>query len=296
MHTDSNLRFRKTIKHNGIIKGVGLHSGEVMELVLHPGEDGSGLVFYRANGHKKTFIPVHLRNVIDTSLAVTLGADNIHVQTVEHLLFALTVLGITDLTMEIRGGSEIPILDGSALPFIEILDSLEYHTFPTEVTPIKITKPVMVSDGNRYLIAVPAEEFKISYYIDYPHPLLTNQTVAVEFNEKYFRKTIAPARTFGFMKDVEYLRSRGLAQGGTMENALIYMPDGKTMNEPRFQMESIYHKILDLVGDLALIGSPLDGHVLGSRGGHALDVAFGKKILKTFTTEQDLDNYETALA
>lgn len=296
MKTNRNLQFRKTIKHNGSIEGVGLHSGEVMKLFLHPGEENSGLTFYRKDGNQKTIIPVHLSNVIDTSLAVTLGVDGVHVQTVEHLLFSLTVLGITDLVMEVQGGSEIPILDGSALPFVEIIDSLETHTYSSEVVPVEITKPVMVSDGNRYLIAVPAEEFKISYFIDYPHPLLTNQTVSVDFNESFFRKYIAPARTFGFLRDVEYLKSRGLAQGGSIDNALIYMPDGKTMNEPRFSMESIYHKILDLVGDLALVGRPIKGHVLGSRGGHALDVAFGKKILKTFTNEKNLDYYSAAIA
>ncbi len=279
--------FRTTIKQPGIYEGVGLHSGELTRLTFYPADCGEGIVFFRSGGSRndRSAVRASLENVIDTSLAVTLGGDTdgqMQLQTVEHLLYALFVLGITDVAIEVEGGTEIPIADGSAGPFIRALQSLELHHYAEKVKPIVVTRPLSVTDGDRYLVAMPAPDFQVSYYIDYPHPLLKNQAVQLTYDDATFVETIGFARTFGFMKDVEYLRSRGLAQGGSVDNAVIYMPDGTTMNEFRFPRESVYHKILDLIGDLALIGRPIQGHVLGARGGHALDVAFGKKLLQAF--------------
>ncbi|MCB1201840.1 MAG: UDP-3-O-[3-hydroxymyristoyl] N-acetylglucosamine deacetylase [Leptospiraceae bacterium] len=286
------LQFRKTLKNSGSIEGVGLHSGEKMKITFHPAEEGTGLVFIcRRPDFKNVTIPVHLKHVVDTSLAVTLGVGSVYVQTVEHLMYALFVHGITDLVMETEGGSEIPILDGSAQPFIDLFEELETHEHQSEVKPIIISRPVTVTDGNRYIVGLPADHFKVSYNIDYPHPNLRNQFVELDFDPRFFKSKIGSARTFGFLKDVQMLREKGLALGGSTVNALIYTPDS-TLNEPRFVGESLYHKILDLVGDLALIGRPLQGHILGSRGGHALDVAFGKKILTTFTNETEVNFFE----
>jgi UDP-3-O-[3-hydroxymyristoyl] N-acetylglucosamine deacetylase len=280
--------YRTTIKHPGIYEGVGLHSGELTRLTFHPADCGEGIVFFREGADERFAVRASLENVIDTSLAVTLGSpgDDGHscfqLQTVEHLLYALFVLGITDLAVEVSGGQEVPIADGSAGPFIRALQALELHHYAEKVKPLVVTKPLSVSDGDRYLVAMPAAEFQVSYFIDYPHPLLKNQAVQLKYDGETFTDTIGFARTFGFMKDVEYLRSRGLAQGGSIDNAVIYMPDGTTMNDFRFERESVYHKILDLIGDLALVGRPIRGHILGARGGHALDVAFGKKLLAAF--------------
>lgn len=278
--------YRTTIKHPGSYEGVGLHSGEITRLVFYPAECGTGIVFFREGQRESasTAIIASLDSVIDTSLAVTLGSgdNSFQLQTVEHLLYALFVLGITDIAIGVEGGKEIPIADGSAGPFIQTLKDLELHHYAEPVHPLIVTQPVSVTDGDRYLVALPAQDFRISYYIDYPHPLLRNQAVELGYDELLFTDTIGFARTFGFMKDVEYLRSRGLAQGGSIDNAVVYMPDGTTLNGFRFAHESVYHKILDLVGDLALVGRPIKGHILGARGGHALDVAFGKKLLASF--------------
>jgi UDP-3-O-[3-hydroxymyristoyl] N-acetylglucosamine deacetylase len=276
-------RYRKTIKHPGTFEGVGLHSGEWTKLTFYPADCGDGIVFFREEA-PGTAIAATLDHVIDTSLAVTLGSgeSSFQLQTVEHLLYALFVLGITDIAIGVEGGKEVPIADGSAGPFIRRLQQLELHQYTERVKPLVVTSPVSVTDGDRYLVAMPAREFQVSYYIDYPHPLLRNQAVQLGYEDLVFTETIGFARTFGFMKDVEYLRSRGLAQGGSADNAVIYMPDGTTLNDFRFERESVYHKILDLIGDLALIGRPIQGHILGARGGHALDVAFGKKLLAAF--------------
>lgn len=291
-----DLQFRKTIKHSGSIEGVGLHSGEKMKMLFHPANDGDGLSFLsRGSNGKDVIIPVHLKYVVDTSLAVTLGYKGRYVQTVEHLMFALFVHGITDVLMEISGGSEIPILDGSANPFINLFAELETHEYNTQVRPIRITKPITVTDGNRYIVGLPAPNFKVSYAIDYPHPQLKNQFEEIDFEPDFFKEKIASARTFGFLKDVEMLREKGLAQGGSTVNALIYTPEA-TLNAPRFKNESLYHKILDLVGDLALIGRPLQGHILASRAGHALDVAFGKKVLTSFTSETEVNFFDSKVS
>jgi len=279
--------FRTTIKHPGVYEGVGLHSGEMTRLTFHPADCGEGIVFFREglqDVSKRGAVTASLENVVDTSLAVTLASagSEFQLQTVEHLLYAIFVLGITDLAIGVEGGSEVPIADGSAGPFINALRALEKHQYTEQVSPLVVTKPISVTDGDRYLVAMPADEFQVSYFIDYPHPLLTNQAIQLKFESELFIDTIGFARTFGFMKDVEYLRSRGLAQGGSIDNAVIYMPDGTTLNDFRFERESVFHKILDLVGDLALVGRPIQGHILGARGGHALDVAFGKKLLQAF--------------
>lgn len=278
--------WRTTIKHPGVYEGVGLHSGEVTRLSFYPADCGEGIVFFRQDKGlpKRSALRASLENVIDTSLATTLGSgeSSFQLQTVEHLLYALFVLGITDIAIEVEGGKEVPIADGSAGPFIRALQQLELHQYAERVRPLVVTRPLSVTDGDRYLVAMPSPDFQVSYYIDYPHPLLKNQAVQLGYDDLVFTDTIGFARTFGFMKDVEYLRSRGLAQGGSMDNAVIYMPDGTTMNDFRFERESVYHKILDLIGDLALVGRPIQGHILGARGGHALDVAFGKKLLQAF--------------
>ena len=281
----TDFGYRTTIKHPGIYEGVGLHSGEMTRLSFYPADSGDGIVFFRpaGNDQKRVAVKASLDHVIDTSLAVTLGGEEgFQLQTVEHLLYALFVLGITDIAIGVEGGKEVPIADGSAGPFIRCLQSLELHTYAERVQPLVVTRPLSVTDGERYLVAMPSNEFQVSYFIDYPHPLLKNQAVQLKYDGGMFVETIGFARTFGFMKDVEYLRSRGLAQGGSVDNAVIYMPDGTTMNDFRFERESVFHKILDLIGDLALVGRPIQGHILGARGGHALDVAFGKKLLSAF--------------
>ena len=150
-----------------------------------------------------------------------------------------------------------------------------------------------ISDGDRYLVAVPSEKLRISYSIDYKHPQLEKLSVQIDFHHQYFKHTISQARTFGFLREVEALRSKGLAQGGSTENVLVFT-ENSTLNEPRFESEPIYHKVLDLMGDLALIGRPLIGHILCSKGGHALDIAFGKKVKKMFSIE-DSNSYQLAV-
>ena len=275
-----NIRFRKTIKESSIAEGVGLHSGENTKLIFHPAEENTGIVF--RTGKKNSFvkmIPATLEFVMDTSMAVTLGRNQVYIQTIEHLMYAIYVLGITDMIIELIGGSEIPILDGSAYPYVQILENCEFHEYSTAVNPIEIKKPLMVTDGDRYIVGIPANDLKISYSIDYNHPMLKNLSCEITYTKDLFVQHISKARTFGFLKDVEILRNKGLAQGGTIENVLVFNKKS-TLNKERFLHEALYHKVLDMMGDLSLCGRPIKGHLLGSKGGHALDIAFAKKLMK----------------
>lgn len=276
--------FRRTIKYPGTVEGVGLHSGENMLLRFHPAEVGTGVLFFRRTPDgEEQFLSADLEHVVDTSWAVTLGsrAHNFHMQTVEHLMYAVHVLGITDILIEVEGHYEVPILDGSAKGFIEVLQQCEFHEYEEELLPIVIEKPLLVSDGNRYLVGIPTEKntLEISYSVDYPHPLLKELSWQIKFDKKFFLETVGKARTIGFVREVEALKKRGLAQGGNTENVLVF-DENDTVNAPRFTNEALYHKTLDLIGDLSLMGRPIIGHILAAKAGHSLDVAFGKKLLQ----------------
>jgi UDP-3-O-[3-hydroxymyristoyl] N-acetylglucosamine deacetylase len=284
-----NICFRKTIKDSSVAEGVGLHSGETTKLIFHPAEEHTGIRFYAGKKNNDVkIIPANLEYVMDTSMAVTLGKDHVYIQTIEHLMFAIYTLGITDMIIEVTGGSEIPIFDGSARPYIEILENCEFHEYSSMIKPIEIKKPIMVTDGDRYIVGIPSNDLKISYSIDYNHPLLKNLSCEITYTREFFVNHVSKARTFGFMKDVEILRNKGLAQGGTIDNVLVFN-DRSTVNKERFLHEALYHKVLDLVGDLSLCGRPIKGHLLGSKGGHALDIAFAKKLIKQ-SQEHDQQN------
>ncbi|MBE7413562.1 MAG: UDP-3-O-acyl-N-acetylglucosamine deacetylase [Leptospiraceae bacterium] len=277
--------YRKTIKNSGTITGIGLHSGKNVNLRLFPAEENTGLIFRTNSSKKVSEIKVALENVVDTSNAVTLGDGHNVIQTIEHLLAALYTLGITDLIMEIDA-IEIPILDGSSLPFVQAIEDLGFIEFQTEIQPIKIQNPLWVVDGDKYLVVLPSDELKVSYNIDFKHPLLRGQSYTTKLNREILKNEILPARTFGFLRDVEALQARGLALGGSIENAVVLTDTGFLNDNLRFENECVRHKILDLIGDLSIVGRPIIGHFLASKAGHALDVSLGKYILSKISGDE----------
>ena len=281
----SDKVFRKTIKNSIVIEGIGLHSGKKVSLKLFPAKSGTGLVFYAGKAGFKTKIPVNLQNVVDTSNAVTLGDGTNIVQTVEHLLAALYTYQITDLLMEIDS-VEIPIMDGSSKPFMEALATTEILQFQDEIEPISIKNPIWVVDNEKYLILLPEDGLRVTYNIDFNHPLLKGQSYTTEITSDILTKEILPARTFGFLRDVEVLQSRGLALGGSIDNAVVLTEDGYLNESLRFENEFVRHKILDLIGDLSIVGRPLRGHIIASKAGHALDVSLGKLIMSKLTGDE----------
>jgi len=252
---------------------------------LIPAEAHTGLIFICNVRNKKSIIPVSLNYVVDTSNAVTLGDGFRIVQTVEHLMAALFTRGITDLIMEIDS-SEIPIMDGSSRPFLEAIDSIGVTEFTDVVDPIRITTPVWVVDGDKYIVILPSETLKVTYNIHFNHPLLRGQSITMDLDEKILSSEILPARTFGFLRDVEALQARGLALGGSLDNAIVLSEDGYLNESLRFENECIRHKVLDLIGDLSIVGRPIIGHILASKAGHALDVSMGKLIMSRITGDE----------
>jgi UDP-3-O-[3-hydroxymyristoyl] N-acetylglucosamine deacetylase len=256
-----------------------LHNGKRVVLTLKPAEINHGIVFVRTDKKGNTFIKVCPENVIDTQLATTLGANGLSVSTVEHLLAALYGMGIDNLLVEIDS-PELPIMDGSAAPFIYLIQSAGVEIQGGFKKFMEIKRPILVEDGDKRIYVHPSKEFKVTYTIDFYHPLLRNQSFSWVFSNVAFEKEIAKARTFGFLKEVEKMRSAGLAKGGTLDNAVV-LGDYHILNEDglRYKDEFVRHKILDLLGDLSILGAYVLGHIKVIKSGHELNHKFVNEIL-----------------
>lgn len=277
---------RKTIKNSINLSGIGLHSGKKVNLTIHPADSGTGLVFMpNSSSHRKFKIPVSLDHVVDTSNAVTLGDGVNTIQTVEHILAALHTRGITDAFLEIDS-LEIPIMDGSSLPFLDAISKDSTEEFKEIIEPLVVQNPIWVVDGDKYLVILPNDTLKVTYHIDFKHPLLRGQSYTTEINESILETDILPARTFGFLRDVKALQEKGLALGGSLDNAIVLSDEGYLNDSLRYENECVRHKILDLIGDLSIVGRPIIGHILASKAGHALDISMGKLLLSKITGDE----------
>ena len=275
---------RKTINTSVSITGIGLHSGIYTTVELRPVPAGSGVTFVRADLDGLR-IPALQASTTALDHATTVGKDDVQVGTVEHLLAALMACGITDVDIEIDG-PEVPIIDGSALPFMHLIDAAGVRDLDAEIAVLRLREPVEVVEGDKSIRIVPAKNLVIRYKIDFNHPVIGRESMQFDFSHDSFLKKIAPARTFGFMRDVEKLRAAGLARGGSVENAVV-LDDRGVVNGPlRFKDEFVRHKILDLVGDLALVGRPIAGEITAYRAGHALHSKFVAKILQAAAAEE----------
>ena len=274
---------RKTINTPVSITGIGLHSGIYTTVELHPAVAGSGITFVRAD-LQGLRIPALQASTTALDYATTVGRDDVQVGTVEHLLSALMACGITDIDMHIDG-PEVPIIDGSALPFLHLIDAAGVRDLGTEIPVLRLREPIEIVDGEKSIRMVPANRLIIRYKIDFNHPVIGRESFQFDFGHDSFLRKIAPARTFGFMRDVEKLRAAGLARGGSVENAVV-LDDRGVVNGPlRFKDEFVRHKILDLIGDLALIGRPIVGEITANRAGHAMHSKLVEKILQLASAE-----------
>lgn len=253
---------------------------------IHPALAGNGIIFHQIRQLHKAIIPVSLDHVVDTSNATTIGdGGSNRVQTIEHMLAALHTLGITDADIEINS-FEVPIMDGSAKPFMDAVLSAGITAHSETITPITVSTPIWVVDGDKYLVMLPSDELKVTYSIDFQHPLLRGQSFTTKLDETILTEEILPARTFGFLKDVEALQARGLALGGSLDNAVVLTEEGYLNENLRYENECVRHKILDLVGDLAVMGRPFRGHLIASKAGHALDISLAKCIMSKVTGDE----------
>lgn len=267
---------QRTLRRQTSCAGIGLHSGNKVTLTLKPAPADTGIRFRRTDLGVE--IPAHVSAVCGLQYATVLGHDGATVETVEHLLAALVSHGIDNLIVELTQ-NEVPIMDGSAAPFLYLVQEAGVKRLPAPRRYLKLLRPVQIADGDKRIAVYPSDHFKISYTISFDHPMLRHQSRTERITEQTFAEHIAPARTFGFLKEVEWLRQNSLALGGSLENAIV-IGDTGVLNALRFEDEFVRHKILDAVGDLALLGYPLIGHVVAHRAGHALHTALAAKILQ----------------
>lgn len=271
------MRQQRTIKNELSFEGIGLHTGRYARVTLKPASRDSGITFIRSD--KNTVIKAHVGSVIDTAFATTIGQDGAKIRTVEHIMAALAGLGIDNILVEVDG-PEIPILDGSSTELISIILKAGIAKQGKKRPYLRIKRPIIFDDGNSKVAALPYEGRRITYSIFFNHYGFGEQRLSIEINEETFAREIAPARTFGFLKDIEYLRTNGLAKGGSLENAIILGENGVLNSSGlRFKDEFVRHKVLDSIGDLAILGFPIYGHIIANKSGHSTNIKFLKKLL-----------------
>jgi UDP-3-O-[3-hydroxymyristoyl] N-acetylglucosamine deacetylase len=269
---------QRTLRRAISCVGIGLHSGNKVQLSLKPAPADFGIRFRRTDvgDHE---VPAKVQNLAGIQLATALSQNEVSVETVEHLLAALVSMSIDNVLIELSS-PEVPIMDGSAAPFIYLIQEAGIKQLAAPRKFLKILRPIALSRGDKRIALYPSDHFKVTYSISYDHPLLRHQSRTLRITEETFIDQIAPARTFTFLKDVEMLRQNGLALGGSLDNAIVLGETGVLNNALRFDDEFVRHKILDAVGDLALVGYPVIGHLVAHRAGHALHTEFAGKILE----------------
>ena len=269
---------QQTLRRSVNCAGIGLHSGQKVKISLVPAPADSGIRFVRADlgGVEIPARVSHLggRRQLQTGLA----NGDASVETVEHLLAALRCMGVDNACIELNH-REVPIMDGSSAPWVYLIQDAGVKVQNAPRKTIQVLRQIQIQDGDKRIALYPADGFKVSYTISFDHPMLRHQQKTLELDERAFIDHIAPARTFGFLKEVEMLRQRGLALGGSLENAIVLGETG-VLNPLRFDDEFVRHKILDVLGDLALLGHPIQGHLVVHRGGHALHTAFAEAVLR----------------
>lgn len=273
---------QQTIRRAVSLEGVGLHSGKRVKVTLAPAPADFGIVFRAGFGGDP--IPAAPESVIDSHYATTIGGNGVRIQTVEHLMAAAAGLGIDNLDVVVEG-NEVPAMDGSAKPFVALLTTAGRTTQGARRRPIAVTQPLRVGTGNRWIQIVPAPELRISYTLDNDHPAIGTQVLSCVPTEESFVHDYAPARTYGFLKDLGTMRKHGLALGGSLDNAIVVGKRG-TLNGLRYRDEFVRHKVLDLIGDLALLGRPIHGHVIARNAGHALNFELAVAVQRALGLER----------
>ncbi len=283
---------QRTLKEAIAATGVGLHKGNKVNLVLRPANPDTGIVFRRTDLDPVVEIKASPELVRDTRMCTCLiNDDNVRVSTVEHLLAAVAAMGIDNLYVEVDS-HEIPIMDGSAHPFIYLLQSAGIKEQPKAKRFIRVKKPIRVEEDDKWAELLPHDGFRIDFAIEFDHPAIadTNQMVSMDFNSQNFIRDISRARTFGFMKDIELLRANNLALGGSMDNAVV-LDEFRVLNSDglRYDDEFVKHKLLDAVGDLYMAGHSILGHLRAYKSGHALN----NKLLVALMEQQEAWEFVT---
>lgn len=277
---------QKTLAFPLNFEGKGLFSGKRIEMTLLPAKAGHGIVFQRIDLPGQPLLPARLEYVKATPRCTILGRGNTEIQTVEHFLSAMAALGIDNLLVQVSG-PEMPIGDGSALPFVELVRQAEKREFPARKKFAVIQSPVYFEKNDVTLIALPSDEFRISYTLHYPHSaFIGSQFYSFSLDEEKFAQEIAPSRTFCLYEEIAPLLEKGVIRGGGLESAVVIKDDRVANPEGlRFRDEMVRHKILDLIGDLYLLGKPLLAHIISIRSGHATNVEFARVLQNSMCSE-----------
>lgn len=286
---EMNSNFQCTIKRDIIINGKGLHTGKDVTLKLTPAPAGTGIIFKRKRNGNSYIIEANWKNILGGQYATVIGKDGATISTVEHLIAALFGLGIDNILIEIDG-PEVPIMDGSAEPFVQLIKETGFKYYRQKRKFINVKRTLRIKEGDSEIVLLPSQEFGITYTIDFPHEAISTQTFNYMHGDGAFEREIASARTFGFVKDIIMLQAKGLALGGSLDCAIVIDERGIINKEMmRFEDEFVRHKVLDAVGDLGLAGYPIKGHLIAYKSGHWLN---HKIIRKLFTTSGAYDIVE----
>jgi UDP-3-O-[3-hydroxymyristoyl] N-acetylglucosamine deacetylase len=292
------LTYEQTIRDAVHCSGIGLHSGAPVNLRIVPAPAGTGIVFHRTDLDGFA-IEASGRNVARVSYATSLMKKGVLISTTEHLLSAFIGAGIDNAVVELDN-LELPILDGSALPFVEMIQKAGLKRQRKARTYLRMLREIELREGDKFIAIYPADTYSVSYSINFPHPLIGRQSFCVRLTNGSYLKQIAPARTFGFLHEADAMRQQGLIRGVSTENAIVLNRE-EVLNPPlRFPDEFVRHKVLDLIGDLALIGKQILGAVVADRAGHAMHTALVSRILRDRSyweeTTMDASMREPALA
>lgn len=272
------MRFETTLQKTVEVSGVGLHHGVPVRLRLCPAPAGTGIVFRRTDLNHFA-IPASWKHVARVSYATSLMRQGVLISTTEHLLSTLYSFGIDNIFVDIDN-LEVPILDGSGQPFVELLQAAGIRQLRKKKKFLQIRRPVTVEDGRKRISILPAGEFRLTCDVEFPHPLVGKQSIEMSVTPHTYATELSPARTFGFEKELDQMREMGLIRGASLDCAVCFTPDG-VLNPSglRFKDECVRHKALDLIGDLALLGKPLLGYVIAERAGHAMHAALVSRIM-----------------
>jgi UDP-3-O-[3-hydroxymyristoyl] N-acetylglucosamine deacetylase len=273
------MYLQRTLREEVECKSTGLHSGRKVSMKIKPADVDEGIIFIRADVPGNHRIKADVRNVCDTTLATTIGNNGSAISTIEHLMSTFSGMGIDNAIVEVNA-PELPIMDGSALPFVRMLKTVGTRVQGKCKKILVIKNEIAVEDNEGSAMLLPASEFKITYMIDFDHPAIGQQTYHMTFSDANYEKEICAARTFGFLKDVEYLQAKGLALGGSLKNAVV-LDDKTIINKEglRCPNEFVKHKILDAIGDLSLLGMPIIGHFVARKSGHRLNNRLLQEVL-----------------
>jgi UDP-3-O-[3-hydroxymyristoyl] N-acetylglucosamine deacetylase len=274
------MNLQRTLKKEINCFSVGLHTGRKVNMKIKPAPVDTGIIFVRKDLPDAEPIHANYNNVCDTMLATSLGTNGVTVSTVEHLLSAFSGMGVDNAIIELDS-FEVPIMDGSALPFVNMLKEVGTHVQEKNKRLLIIKKPVSVNEGDANAVLLPAEEFKITYEIDFKHPFIGKQSYSMTFSDEKYEKEICAAQTFGFLKDLEFLQAKGLALGGSLKNVIV-LDDKKIINKEGLRIPDVFvkHKILDAIGDLFLLGMPIIGHFMAYKSGHRLNNLLLKELMR----------------